>query len=67
MTVVQDPFRNSPLTAMALFSTKDLCSVSVTAHGKDSAQDVSYAVDGKRALHEIPILACITTTRPKSR
>lgn len=56
MTVVQDPFRNSPLTAMALFSTKDLCSVSVTAHGKDSAQDVSYAVDGKRVLHEIPIV-----------
>lgn len=56
MKVVQDPFGISPLTAMALFSTDDLCSVSVTAHGKDSSDDVSYEVEGRRALHEVPII-----------
>ncbi len=56
MTVVQDPFGISPLTAMALFSTDDMCSVHVTAHGKDSSDDVSYDVEGTRALHEVPIV-----------
>jgi hypothetical protein len=62
MSVVQDPFGTSPLTAMALFSTDDLCSVDVTAHGQDangrddSSLDVSYDIEGSRTLHEIEIV-----------
>ena len=56
MTVVQDPYGISPLTAMACFSTDDLCSISVTAHGKDASDDVSYGVDGSRVLHTVPII-----------
>lgn len=56
MTVQQDPFGMSPLTAMALFSTEDLCSVTVTSHGKNDACDVTYEVEGSRLLHEIPIV-----------
>ena len=56
MAIVQNPFGISPLTAMALFSTDDLCSVAVTTHGKDSSDDVSYEIEGTRALHEVPII-----------
>ncbi|MGI6754964.1 MAG: aryl-sulfate sulfotransferase [Atopobiaceae bacterium] len=56
MQIVVDPFGTSPLTALALFKTDDVCSVSVVAHGKSSSEDVSYDVHDAGVVHLVPIV-----------
>ena len=56
MEIKPDPFGTSPLTAVALFRTEDVCSVHVTAHGRDGADDVSYDVSDAGVLHVVPVV-----------
>ena len=56
LEIKPDPFGASPLTAVALFRTEDVCSVHMTVHGKDGADDVSYDVSDAGVLHVVPIV-----------
>lgn len=52
--VVVNPYGNSPLTAMVIFSTDKKESVNMTVKGKDSAQDINASFE-KTKDHIIPV------------
>ncbi len=54
--IVQDPYSNSPLTALVLFETNSNARVSVLVKGKDTYTDFSYQIDTLQTYHEIPIV-----------
>lgn len=54
--IVQDPYGNSPLTALVLFETTSNARVSVLVKGKDKYTDFSYQINTLQTHHEIPII-----------
>ncbi len=52
--IVINPYGNSPLTAMVIFSTDKKESVELTVKGKDSAQDITTSFE-KAKDHIIPV------------
>ena len=54
--IVQDPYSNSPLTALVLFETASNARVSVLVKGKDTFTDFGYQINTLKTHHEIPIV-----------
>ncbi len=54
--LIQDPYKNSPLSYLLLFNTNDICQVSVTIEGRDSNADIHYQFDNLEYHHEIPLI-----------
>lgn len=52
--VVVNPYGNSPLSAMVIFTTSQETSVELTVHGKDSANDIS-TVFSSATTHILPV------------
>ncbi len=52
--VILDPYGLSPLTALVIFQTKDLATVTVTVKGRDGAKDIENTFIPSR-VHTIPI------------
>ncbi len=53
--VIQNPYQNTPLTAVVAFETDEACAVRVTVKGKTEEQAVTDVIDAA-ALHIIPVL-----------
>ena len=53
--VIQDPFQNSPLTAIALFQTEEACPVRCTVKGRTEAADLTYDTPAQ-TKHEVPLI-----------
>ncbi|MCC8066445.1 MAG: aryl-sulfate sulfotransferase, partial [Clostridiales bacterium] len=53
--VIQNPYQNTPLTAVAAFETDEECEVRVTVKGKTEEQDITDTIDAA-TLHIVPIL-----------
>lgn len=54
--IVQNPYKNSPLTAVALFKTEAECNIRVTVKGKTEENDISSLIEEKTKSHIVPIL-----------
>lgn len=54
-SVIQNPFQNTPLTAMILFNTTDEVQVRVTVKGKDSKNDITSVLDATKS-HRVPVI-----------
>ncbi|MCD8023458.1 MAG: aryl-sulfate sulfotransferase, partial [Lachnospiraceae bacterium] len=53
--VIQNPYQNTPLTAVVAFATEEECEVRVTVKGKSEAQDITDIIDAA-SLHIVPVL-----------
>ncbi|MCD8014365.1 MAG: aryl-sulfate sulfotransferase [Lachnospiraceae bacterium] len=53
--LIQDPYQNSPLTALLVFETDEVCAVRVTVKGKTEGQDITDIIDSA-TFHMVPIL-----------
>lgn len=53
--VVLDPYQESPLTAVILFTTEQPVKVRITVEGKDEYTDVSHSFDTFDVSHKIPV------------
>lgn len=55
--LVRDPYGQTPLAAVAMFSTgQEIAKVKVTVKGKQAEQDITYEVESAGTEHEIPII-----------
>lgn len=55
--VVQNPYQNSPLTALVLFTTEDEVSVKATVKGDESFEDSDFAGETEAGTdHRVPVL-----------
>jgi len=52
--IIINPYGNSPLTALVIFQTKDLTTVSITIRGKDGANDITHTYAPSK-VHVLPI------------
>ena len=52
--IIINPYGNSPLTALVIFQTKDLTTVSITIKGKDEANDITHTYTPSK-VHVLPI------------
>jgi len=52
--IIINPYGNSPLTALVIFQTKDLTTVSITIRGKDGANDITHTYTPSK-VHVLPI------------
>lgn len=52
--VILNPYGNSPLTALAIFQTKDLTTAKVTIKGKNGADDITHTYTPSK-VHILPI------------
>lgn len=52
--VIVNPYDNSPLTAMVIFQTNDLTTVTVTVKGKDNSKDLTHTFAPAK-VHILPI------------
>ena len=59
--VIQDAFRNSPLTALVLFTTDEAQAVRVTVKGKTAAADITYTTPAQTA-HRVPLIGLYPDT-----
>lgn len=55
MYVVQDPYGNSPLSALVMFKTKEKMKVQVTVQGKTEESAISHTYNSFETKHEIPV------------
>lgn len=53
--VIQNPYQNSPLTAVAVFNTEEECQIKVTVEGKTQENDITDTLDATKQ-HIIPII-----------
>lgn len=53
--VIQDAFQNSPLTALALFTTEEAQAVRVLVKGKTAAADITYTTPAQTE-HRVPLI-----------
>ncbi|MCD7820424.1 MAG: aryl-sulfate sulfotransferase, partial [Lachnospiraceae bacterium] len=53
--VIQNPYQNTPLTAVVAFRTDEECEVRVTVKGKTEDQDITDVIDAA-SLHVVPVL-----------
>ncbi len=53
--VVVNPYNNSPLTALALFTSEEPLKISIHISGKTKLSDVDFEFDGYNNQHIIPI------------
>ena len=53
--VITDPYQNSPLTGLILFTTQEPCGVRVTVRGKTEAADIRYDLPEAQA-HRVPVI-----------
>jgi arylsulfate sulfotransferase len=54
--IVQNPYGNSPLTALIIFETTSLTQIDVFVKGKDSFTDLRYQINTPETHHEVPIV-----------
>lgn len=54
--VVIDPYRNSPLTALIMFETKDKVKVKVTVEGKDELSTITHEESKATKKHYVEVL-----------
>lgn len=54
LLIITDPFYMAPLTALAIFETKEKYSVRVTVKGKQEKNDICY-YDSEKYFHRVPI------------
>lgn len=52
--IILNPYGNSPLTALAIFQTKDLTTASITIKGKNGADDITHTYTPSK-VHILPI------------
>lgn len=55
MYVVQDPYGNSPLSALVMFKTEEKMKVQVTVQGKTEESAISHTYNSFQTKHEIPV------------
>ena len=53
--IIKDPYKNSPLTALVLFETKESVKIKVTVQGKDELSTVGYEENKKTKKHYLEI------------
>ena len=53
--IIKDPYKNSPLTALILFETKDNVKIKVTVQGKDELSTVGYEESKKTKKHYLEV------------
>jgi arylsulfate sulfotransferase len=53
--VVVDPYDQSPLTAIALFTSDDPLNISIHIEGEDRLSDIDFIFDGYNTEHVIPV------------
>lgn len=53
--VIVDPFELSPLSAVAVFTTEQECTISVTVQGEDENSTISYTLQDGAVDHCVPI------------
>ena len=53
--VVVDPYDQSPLTALSLFTSAEPLNISIHVEGKDKLSDIDFTFDGYNTKHIIPI------------
>lgn len=62
--VKEDPYKNSPLTALVLFTTEESCQVKVTVKGKDSKSDITGKLKATKE-HRIPVIGLYPNKKNK--
>lgn len=60
--VIQNPYQNSPLTAVAVFSTKEESQIKVTVKGRTQENDITDTIGATRQ-HIIPIIGLYAETK----
>jgi arylsulfate sulfotransferase len=60
--VIQDPYKNAPLTALLIFDTPEKSQISIHVPGKTSTSDVNFTFDGYKKHHELPIYGLYADT-----
>lgn len=53
--IMVNPYGNSPLTALVIFTTEEECSIKVTVKGKSADTDVTGTVDSAKN-HRVPVI-----------
>ncbi|EDT70542.1 arylsulfate sulfotransferase [Clostridium perfringens D str. JGS1721] len=53
--IIDDPYKISPLTSIALFETTKPAKVSIKVHGKDEYSNIEHNFDNFETIHQIPI------------
>ncbi|MBI9043609.1 MAG: aryl-sulfate sulfotransferase [Anaerolineaceae bacterium] len=53
--IVLDPYNNSPLTALILFTSSEPLNITIHIPGKDELSSINYQFDGFKTEHIIPV------------
>lgn len=65
MLVIQDPYGNSPLTALVLFKTEEPSKVTVEVPGRTKKTTITHTYEEYKTTHEIPVLGLLANTTNK--
>lgn len=53
--ILNNPYKNAPLTGLIIFQTEESCGVRVTVKGKEEAQDITGELDAD-TVHRVPVV-----------
>jgi len=63
--VVTDPYGQSPLAAMVLFTSAEPLKISIHIDGKDTLADIDFTFDGYNTRHILPVYGLYADTENK--